>query len=74
MHENHYRDVDLGKIRDYDERRDARHSIKDRQKSPEIFGTAEFYGWSEDKARQAITAEGAGFAAWLRAKGFDLGK
>jgi FMN reductase [NAD(P)H] len=58
----------------YDRRRDARHSIKDRQKSPEIFGTAEFYGWSEDKARQAMSPEGTGFAAWLRARGFDLSK
>jgi FMN reductase [NAD(P)H] len=56
----------------YDRRRDARHSIKDRQKSPEVFGTAAFYGWSEDKARQATTPEGAGFAAWLKAHGFDL--
>ena len=58
----------------YDQRRDARHSIKDRQKSPEIYGTAEFYGWSEDKARQAMSPEGTGFAAWLRTRGFDLGK
>jgi FMN reductase [NAD(P)H] len=58
----------------YDKRRDARHSIKDKQKSPEVFGTAEFYGWSEDKARQARSPEGAGFAAWLAAHGFDLTK
>ena len=58
----------------YDRRRDARHSLKDRQKSPEIFGTAEFYGWSEDKARQAMSPEGAGFAAWLASRGFDLTK
>jgi FMN reductase [NAD(P)H] len=58
----------------YDKRRDARHSIKDKQKSPEVFGTAEFYGWSEDKARQAMSPEGAGFAAWLAAHGFDLTK
>jgi FMN reductase [NAD(P)H] len=58
----------------YDRRRDARHSLKDRQKSPDIFGTAEFYGWSEDKARQAMSPEGQDFAAWLRAHGFDLGK
>jgi nitroreductase len=58
----------------YDRRRDARHSIKDRQKSPDTFGTAEFYGWSEDKARQAMSPEGTDFAAWLRAHGFDLGK
>jgi FMN reductase [NAD(P)H] len=58
----------------YDRRRDERHSIKDRQRQPERFGTAEFYGWSEDKARQAAMPEGAGFATWLRAHGFGLGE
>ena len=57
---------------DYDRRRDARHSIKDRQRDPERFGRAAFYGWSEDKVRQAATPEGAGFAAWLRARGFSF--
>jgi FMN reductase [NAD(P)H] len=56
----------------YDRRRDARHSIQDRQRTPERFGTAEFYGWSEDKARQAVTPEGVGFAAWLQAHGFTF--
>jgi FMN reductase [NAD(P)H] len=56
----------------YDRRRDARHSIADRQRAPERFGKAEFYGWSEDKARQAMTPEGLGFAAWLRARGFTF--
>ena len=56
----------------YDRRRDARHSIHDRQRAPERFGTAEFYGWSEDKARQAMTPEGVGFAAWLRDHGFTF--
>jgi len=56
----------------YDRRRDARHSIADRQRDPTRFGTAEFYGWSEDKARQAMTPEGKGFAAYLRAHGFTL--
>ena len=58
----------------YDHRRDARHSIGDRQRAPERFGTAEFYGWSEDKARQAMTPEGGGFASWLKAHGFTLGE
>lgn len=75
VHRDRYDDAGLLTAVDgYDRRRDARHSLKDRQKSREIFGTAEFYGWSEDKARQAMTAEGAGFAAWLQARGFDLGK
>jgi FMN reductase [NAD(P)H] len=59
-------------VDDYDRRRDARHSIKDRQREPERFGIAEFYGWSEDKARQAATPEGAGFATWLKTHGFTL--
>jgi FMN reductase [NAD(P)H] len=59
-------------VDDYDRRRDARHSIGDRQRAPERFGTAEFYGWSEDKARQAMSPEGVGFAAWLRAHGFTF--
>jgi FMN reductase [NAD(P)H] len=58
----------------YDRLRDARHSLKDRQKSPEVFGTAEFYGWSEDKARQAMGIEDKSFAPWLAAHGFDLTK
>ena len=59
-------------VDDYDRRRDARHSIRDRQRSPERFGTAEFYGWSEDKARQAMAPEGVGFATWLKARGFTF--
>jgi FMN reductase [NAD(P)H] len=73
VHRDRYDDSGLAQAVDaYDRRRDARHSLKDRQKSPEVFGTAEFYGWSEDKARQATSPEGAGFAAWLAAHGFDL--
>jgi hypothetical protein len=56
----------------YDRRRDARHSIADRQRDTAHFGKAEFYGWSEDKARQATVPEGKGFAAYLRAHGFTL--
>jgi FMN reductase [NAD(P)H] len=75
VHQDRYSDSrTIAAINAYDRRRDARHSIKDRQKSPEVFGTAEFYGWSEDKSRQAMTPEGAGFAAWLKAHGFDLTK
>jgi FMN reductase [NAD(P)H] len=73
VHIDHYDDSGLAAAVDgYDRRRDARHSISDRQRSPERFGTAEFYGWSEDKARQAMTPEGVGFAGWLRARGFTL--
>jgi len=75
VHRDRYDDSGLAQAVDgYDRRRDARHSLKNRQKSPEVFGTAAFYGWSEDKARQAMTPEGAGFAEWLRTHGFDFGK
>jgi len=73
VHLDRYDDSGLEEAVDgYDRRRDSRHSIKDRQREPGRFGVAEFYGWSEDKARQAATPEGAGFAAWLKAHGFTL--
>ena len=36
------------------------------------FGEAAFYGWSEDKARQAAKAEGAAFPPYLRSHGFSF--
>jgi FMN reductase [NAD(P)H] len=60
-------------IDDYDRRRDALHRIpKQAQRSNAEFGEAEFYGWSEDKARQAAKAEGAAFPPYLRCHGFTL--
>jgi len=60
-------------IDDYDRRRDARHSIpREQQRSNAEFGEATFYGWSEDKARQAAKAEGAAFPPYLRAHGFTF--
>src|SRR3954453_8607856 len=71
-HRDSYDDTTLpGLIDDYDRRRDARHAIpKDQQRSIAEFGEATFYGWSEDKARQAAKAEGAAFPPYLRAHGF----
>lgn len=75
VHIDTYDDSRLAESIDaYDRRRDARHSIKDRQRAPERFGVAEFYGWSEDKARQAASPEGTGFATWLKEHGFSLGE
>jgi FMN reductase [NAD(P)H] len=60
-------------IDDYDRRRNAIHAIpKDQQRSNAEFGEAAFYGWSEDKARQAAKAEGAAFPPWLRHHGFTF--
>jgi FMN reductase [NAD(P)H] len=60
-------------IDDYDRRRNAIHAIpKEQQRSNAEFGEAAFYGWSEDKARQAAKAEGAAFPPYLRAHGFSF--
>ena len=73
VHIDRYDDARLAEELDaYDRRRDRRHSIADRQRAPERYGTLPFYGWSEDKARQAATPEGIGFAAYLKAHGFTL--
>lgn len=72
MHTDRYDDDRLAELVDaYDRRRDARYSLpREQQRSPEIFGYASFYGWSEDKARQATQPEGASFASYLRSRGF----
>jgi nitroreductase len=73
-HREGYDDTALAHdIDDYDRRRDAIHSIPaDQHRSNAEFGKARFYGWSEDKARQAAKAEGAAFPPWLRSHGFTL--
>jgi nitroreductase len=72
VHRDHYDDSGLPERLDaYDRARDARHSIpRAQQRNTEKFGYAEFYGWSEDKARQAAQAEGAAFPPHLRRHGF----
>jgi FMN reductase [NAD(P)H] len=73
-HTDRYDDGALAaSIDDYDRRRDAIHTIpKDQQRSNAEFGEAAFYGWSEDKARQAAKAEGAAFPPYLRKHGFKF--
>jgi FMN reductase [NAD(P)H] len=73
-HADRYDDSALGAgIDDYDHRRNALHAIpKDQQRSNAEFGEVAFYGWSEDKARQAAKAEGAAFPPFLRAHGFSF--
>jgi nitroreductase len=73
-HADRYDDSRLSaSIDDYDRRRDAIHAIpKDQQRSNAEFGEATFYGWSEDKARQAAKAEGAAFPPYLRSHGFTF--
>ncbi len=74
VHVDRYEDRQLGEaVEAYDRRRDARYSVpRDQQRSSDVFGYASFYGWSEDKARQATQPEGLSFPAYLRARGFTL--
>ena len=73
-HTDAYDDTRLSELVDaYDRRRAARHATpREKQRDAEIFGYADFYGWSEDKARQAAAREGSGFGAAVRAQGFTL--
>ena len=73
LHTDRYDDAPLAaEVEAYDRRRAAVYSPpRERQRAPETFGYADFYGWSEDKARQAAAEpEGRDFPAHLRAHGF----
>ena len=74
VHRDVYDDGRLNdEVADYDQRRAAVHSIpKEQQRLVERYGEAEFYGWSEDKARQAASPEGAAFPRYLRRAGFTF--
>ena len=56
---------------DYDERR-IRDRPYRRQRLAERFGTAERYGWTEDKARQYSEPQRADFGAFVRSKRYRL--
>lgn len=74
LHRDRYDDTGLAAHLDtYDRAREARNpTLRDKQRAPDRFGTADPYGWSEDKARQAAQPEGAAFPPWLRAHGFTF--
>ncbi len=61
----------IDKIDAYDHRRAAVRPYR-RQRDPARFGDAEFYGWSEDKARQYASLQRADFGAYARGQGFHL--
>ena len=72
LHEDRYGTDDLRRqIEAYDRRREQRRPYR-RQRNPERWGTAEAYGWSEDKARQYAEPLRADFGAFVRSKGFRL--
>jgi FMN reductase [NAD(P)H] len=73
LHTDHYNESDLAaQIDAYDQRRAARYSPpREQQRAADMFDYADFYGWSEDKARQAAAQpEGQTFAPYLRRRGF----
>ena len=60
-------------IASYDARRHAALPLDpDRQRDPGRFGRAEFYGWSEDKARQVAVGERSDFGDFVRSKRFRI--
>jgi nitroreductase len=72
LHEDRFDDRDLdAQIDRYDRRRAAAHPYRN-QRDIARWGTAEGYGWSEDKARQYAEPQRAGFGAFVRGKGFRL--
>ncbi|MEE8512450.1 MAG: nitroreductase family protein [Acidiferrobacterales bacterium] len=59
------------KIEAYDQRRHVQQPIT-KQRYVELYGSAAFYGWSEDKARHYSRPERADFGRYIREKGFNL--
>jgi FMN reductase [NAD(P)H] len=72
LHEERFGEARLpDNIGAYDRRRAASQPYR-RQRDLDRFGQAEFYGWSEDKARQYAVPQRADFGAFVRRQGFKL--
>ena len=72
VHAERFADDDLNAAIDaYDRRRVATRPYRV-QREPERFGRENFYGWSEDKARQYAVPLRADFGAFVRSKNFRL--
>ncbi|MEM8790150.1 MAG: nitroreductase family protein [Pseudomonadota bacterium] len=72
LHENRFDDAgEEDAIRAYDRARNA-HRPFARQRLVEELGKSADYGWSEDKARQYLHPQRAGWGAWLRRIGLNL--
>jgi nitroreductase/FMN reductase [NAD(P)H] len=72
LHTDRFDDRDLaGRIASYDRRRAALRPYA-AQRASAKWGEAEFYGWSEDKARQYAEPQRTGFGAFVRAAQFRL--
>jgi nitroreductase/FMN reductase [NAD(P)H] len=71
VHQEVFADKDFAAIDAYDRRRAVTRPYRT-QRDIEHFGRNEFYGWSEDKARQYAVPLRTDFGAFVRAKGFCL--
>lgn len=72
VHEERFDDSGLAdKIDAYDRRRAATRPYR-KQRDTARFGEADFYGWSEDKARQYAVPQRADFGDFVRKQGFHL--
>ena len=72
VHEERYVEADLAAQIDAYDRRRAELRPYRKQRDTARFGTVDFYGWSEDKARQYATPQRADFGAFVRRQGFKL--
>lgn len=72
VHHNRFDDDKTRPLVDtYDQRRDRIHPYA-RQRYVEDYGTADFYGWSEEKARHYSKPEREAFSRFVSDKGFKL--
>jgi nitroreductase/FMN reductase [NAD(P)H] len=72
VHEDRYDETGIReRIDAYDRRRHALLPYR-KQRYPDRYANVDFYGWSEDKARQYSVPERADFGAYIREKGFSL--
>lgn len=71
VHEDRYDDSNLeAEIDGYDRRRAARHAPpKESWRDVETWGEPDFYGWSEDKARQVAVTERDNLGPFVRGQG-----
>jgi len=72
VHTDRYYEAEVrAKIEAYDRRRHALLPFR-RQRYADRYPDAEFYGWSEERARQYSVPERADFGAFIRSRGFSL--
>lgn len=71
LHRDRFKETSRETVDAYDRRRHAIFPYRTQRREREL-GRAEFYGWSEDKARQYSAPERADFGAYVRSIGFKL--